>query len=68
MMFKNLASLLLLLTGSRASYHLDMYGLDVSPVDYVDVDGFELQGFVSYPEAGGDVPAVVIIPDWVSSY
>jgi hypothetical protein len=68
MMYKNLASLVLLLAGARASYHLDTYGLDVSPVNYVDVDGFELQGFVSYPQAGGVVPAVVIIPDWVSSY
>lgn len=37
----------------------------VTAVNYTDVDDFLLQGFVSNPDgAEGDVPAVVIIPDW----
>lgn len=40
--------------------------IDVDPIDYTDVDGAKLRGYLSLPEndSGVPSPAVVILPDW----
>ena len=39
---------------------------NVNPIDYTDVDGAELRGYLSLPDndSGVPSPAVVILPDW----